>query len=119
MSTRLLALTALAVGAITVTSVAAFAAVEPTVTEVGSSVAARSTDGAGLAINYTDGRWYNANGTPVVAKADGPSVAPPAALEPTVTEVGSSVAARSTDSASLAIYYTDGRWYYANGTPVR
>jgi hypothetical protein len=29
------------------------------------------------------------------------------------------VAARSTDSAGLAIYDTDGRWNYANGTPVR
>ena len=65
MSTRLVALAAVAVGAVALTSVAASAAVEPTVTEVGSSVAARSTDDAGAAIYYTDGRWYYANGTPV------------------------------------------------------
>jgi len=96
-------------------SVAASAVVEPQVIDVGSSVAARSTDSAGRAINYTDGRWYYADGTPVAA---GSSVAPAAAVEPTVTDIGSSVAARSTDDAGAAIYYTDGRWYYANGTPV-
>ena len=118
MNTRLVALTALAVGAVTLTSVAASAAVEPTLTDVGSSVAARSTDSAGRATYYTDGRWYNADGTPVGAIA-GRSVAPSAAVEPTVIEVGSSVAARSTDSAGRAIYYTDGRWYNADATPVR
>src|SRR5215208_5379558 len=78
-------------------SVAASAVVEPQVIDVGSSVAARSTDSAGRAINYTDGRWYNADGTPVLAAASGGSAAPSTPLEPTITEVGSSVAARSTD----------------------
>ena len=119
MSTRLLAITALALGAVTLTSVATSAAVEPTLTDVGSSMAARSTDSAGLSTYYTDGRWYHTDGTPVLAVADGTSVAASAAVEPTVTDVGSSVAARSTNSAGLAICYTDGRWYYADGTHVR
>src|SRR5215217_2188340 len=90
MSTKRTAVAALAAGAVMLISVAASGALEPTVTEVGSSVAARSTDSAGRSVYYTDGRWYNANGTPAVAAAEKPSVAPPAALEPTVTEVGSS-----------------------------
>ena len=113
MSTKQIGIAAFAAGAIALTSVATSGALEPAVTDVGSSVAARSTDGAGRAIYYTDGSWYHADGTPVSALADVPR-----AVEPTVADVGSSVAARSTDSAGRSIYYTDGSWYQADGTPV-
>jgi len=71
MSTKFTAVAALAAGAAMLTYVAASAAAEPVVTHVGSSVAARSTDDAGRATYYTDGRWYYADGTPAPATAGG------------------------------------------------
>jgi hypothetical protein len=41
---------------------------------------------------------------------------PPAAALPPTTSVGSSNAAASVDAAGRPIFYTDGAWYYADGT---
>lgn len=47
-----------------------------------------------------------------------PPPPPPAVPTPPTTNVGSSSAASSRDSAGNVIYYTDGAWYYANGSPA-
>src|SRR5215203_1101155 len=89
MTTKIAALVAVAAGAVTVTS-AASGAVE---TKQRAVIGARS---ASHGVVTRDSR--GADSEP---------------LSRTIADVGSSVAARSTDSAGRTIYYTDGRWYYA------
>ena len=74
-------------------------------------------------IHYAHGRWYHANGTPVLssdAASGGVGSKRPVTrpASPEITDVGSSVAATSTDDSGRTIFYTDGRWYHANGTPL-
>jgi len=87
------ALAALAAGAVTATSAA--------------SGAVETKQRVAVAVSATHG---------VVTRDSGSADSEP--LSRAITDVGSSVAAKSTDSAGRTIYYTDGRWYYANATPV-
>lgn len=48
--------------------------------------------------------------------APAPAPSPTPAPQPATTNVGSSSAASSTDSAGRPIFYTDGAWYYADGS---